>query len=38
MAESPDRTTTDGREEMMPMTVQDRELGRIVAVAGTGVP
>lgn len=38
VAENPDRTTTDGHEEMVPMTVQDRELGRILAVVGDGRP
>jgi two-component system sensor histidine kinase KdpD len=32
VAEGPDATVTTGREEIIPITVQDRELGRIVAV------
>ena len=38
VAENPDRTATDGREEVMPMTVRDRELGRILVVVGDGRP
>ena len=38
VAENPDRTTTDGHQEMVPMTVQDRELGRILVVVGDGRP
>lgn len=37
VAEDPGRGT-GGQEETMPMTVQDRELGRILVVAGDGRP